>query len=144
MPAPMFQSVHIKMQWDDPEQTILIIQFAHGWMWEEYFDGVDWIVAQSRERGTPLEVITLGTHVASGIPRGAILSRFRAEVADFAATGSRLIHVRASLITHTLSHIYEAMFPEARGQVAYVATLDEARQLIAQRRADAAGGTTAH
>ncbi len=125
---------HATLTWDDPEETIIIINYAQHWTWDSYFNGVKWIVEQSTTRNVAINVITVNNFGSPSLPRGDFFTRARDLFPKLIKNGCTVTYVRPSPAVRALIAIFVRLVPSAAKHVSTAASIEEAREWILARR----------
>jgi hypothetical protein len=127
----------IHVDWDDAEQTIIRYTFSSPWTWNDYRAAIDraWELAQSVDH--PTDTITDMSN--SRLWPEGLFTNIRKSVVEIPDTTQSVVLVGGGMFVEmsisVLRRVYRS--PGARFLTAH--SLDEARQLILQRRAEKAG-----
>jgi hypothetical protein len=125
-----FMTMGVEVKWGDEAQTVLEYSFTDPWRWDDFYLCSD----QARQMladvdGTITVIIDLCK--SRGLPPGA-MTHFRRLGRDDPQR-SRVILVGMNSFIRTFSNILMRFYPKAAEKVRFVATLDEAYAVIAER-----------
>ncbi|MCU0482156.1 MAG: hypothetical protein MUE54_13250 [Anaerolineae bacterium] len=128
----------IKVDWDNPDKTIICWQFGDDWHWEDFYlaAGISVTLRKSATHGKPIALILNMGETAP--QRGAALTH--TQNALLIKPDGRDVIVVAG--THPFTQRVVQLFKQLYGEMAdvnLVDTLENARAMIAERRQNAGG-----
>lgn len=125
----------IQVTWDNPEQNTLLIQYHRPWDWPQFNAAV-------AEMKTLLDSVSHTVDIIFDIrdagfpPQGAVQRFKEASEINHPNTGL-LIYVAPNLLTQfvkSIVRIIEAAFGRFGAEFLFVTTIEQAHELIAQKR----------
>jgi hypothetical protein len=122
----------VRVKWDNPERTAILMVFEQGWVWDEYAAAQRDCYALIQSVPHVVDIIIDST-ISRGIPPNAI-----AQARNFTRTrpenAGQIIVVGASKFVRTMGQTVVQLLPNAGIQFAFVDTFHEARSLVERRQ----------
>ena len=126
----MERLTHFKMSWDDPAQTILLLEYMPNWTWDQYFEGVRWILLQSIDRRIAIHVVSINNYRTTAFPRGDFFGPAREYFPRLVKNGCTVTYIRPTAAIRALIAIYTRISPDAAAFVSIADSVEEARVWI--------------
>jgi len=122
----------ITVQWDDTDETIMRNEFSGKWTWEEFFDAnrqASTMIAAKNYRCDIIANMRPGTMESAG----PALYNARQVMREYPPNFGLLVVVTNPLLG-MLTNVFKRFDTDLGSRVVSVATLDQARELIARER----------
>jgi hypothetical protein len=127
----------VQLYWDQNNPDILILDLGSGWTWEDFHAAVERGIEMAQSVTTPVYAISIpGARFPSPV---GILGHFNLVMQHLPANMVLVVIVAENYFIETVNRIFFRVSPAA-GAISRIArTLDEARQIIAEHRANHKG-----
>lgn len=128
----------ISFEWEDENQTLLLLTLSNGWTWEEYHAIVNQLVGIMRELDHIVDVIVENT-AKIPFPSGAALFQLRKIARITPENLGVVVVVSRNPFVKSINQILMQISPQLRRTIALADVRDEAYAIIEGRRAQRRG-----
>ena len=127
----------VTVDWYDETRTILHYRFETPWTWSEYHAAIQaaWELAESVDH--PTDTITDMRH--SRVMPDNLFRNIRQTMVEIPESTQTVVLVGTNMLMEALLGILRRLYPRQMGKFFTTETVEEARALIAERRAAMAG-----
>ncbi len=120
-------------QWDDPDETIVHNEFSGKWTWDEFFEANKTAVEMIASKPYRCDIIA---NMRPGVMESAAPALYNArQVMRTYPENFGLLVVVINPLIGMLANVFKRFDPELGNKVVSVATVEQARELIAKARA---------
>ena len=124
----------IHYRWEDEDQTLMLVSLEEGWTWEEYYAVVQQLATTIRRLGHPVDAIVKNS-ARIPFPTGSALSHLRQIMRLVPDNIGVIVLVSSNPFVKTINQVLFQLLPTTREIAELADTEDEARTIIAERRA---------
>jgi hypothetical protein len=121
----------IQLFWDNDDKTILIQQYEGRWTVEDYYGLVDDFSVKCAE--VPHTVHVIANLIGSSMPPGQMLSGIQYALKKYPPNTGVLVYVKMNRVMNMFLELARQLSPRFAQFVYAADTLEEARQLIAEK-----------
>lgn len=123
----------VTIDWHDDTQTILHYHFTSPWTWEEYRAAIEqaWALAESVDH--PTDTITDMRH-SRAVPDN-LFRNIRQSMVEIPDSTQTIVLVGTNMLVEAMLGIMRRLYPQQMGKFFTADSIEEARALIAERRA---------
>jgi hypothetical protein len=118
----------VRIEWDNPEQTVLLAHYEGHWTWEEFYQAAK--ECQVLSATVPHKVYIIANMVNGVMPQGEPFGYNKEETGHLSAKIGFVVMVSGSRFIQLLMNISARMIPKWRGKYHAAATIEEARAFI--------------
>lgn len=123
----------IRLTWDDPEETVLIVEFIGQFQWKDYFTAFEDAYAKISSKPHRCYIITDYTRGWANNAASAITNT--KQIIANAPKNLRMGVVVTSKLANMIMEAFRRFDPSSANTVLTAPTLDDARRMIAEVRA---------
>jgi hypothetical protein len=126
----------IRVEWDNPEQTRLIMDLFKSYTWAEFHESIQDIHRRIAEVSQTVDIIVW---MKVGLPEGAALTHIRGAFKTHPSNTGQMIIVSEqspamTFLSKRLASIVKTLFPD-KGNFVFANTIEEARMIAAKTKA---------
>lgn len=122
----------VRIDWDNPTQTILYVRYAGRWTWEEFYDAAKECQVLSATVNHPVYIIA--DMIGGFLPKGAPFSHSERVMANNNRNLGFVVVVSGNRFIQGLMNVSARMIPRWREQYRVANTVEEARAIIERER----------
>jgi hypothetical protein len=125
----------VTTQWDNPEQTVIRMDFVGRWTWDEFFAANSQLMRLFASVPHIVDILVDNTQNQLLLPEGT-MARARKVFGDAPPNRGFMVIVGANALVRMFFPLYQKIYGEQTGmpEIIFMAALDEARAYIYQRR----------
>jgi hypothetical protein len=125
----------VTTRWDNPEKTVIRMDFVGKWTWDEFYAANDQLMHLFASVPHTVDILIDNTRNEVLLPEGT-MARARKVFGDAPPNRGFMIIARVNALVRMFFPLYQKIYGAQTGmpEIIFVATLDEARTYIHQRR----------
>jgi hypothetical protein len=121
----------VNMTWDNDEQTIIRYIIGDPWTWDELYEAIQQahLLIDAADHSVHSIIDMSGAHI---LPRNPLMHGKKMSRGDRLSNAGKIVFVGANVFLRSLMDVFRRVHPTRLENIAFVATLDEARALLAE------------